>query len=187
MELTNEEKKILLSAARDSIESVYRKKTINEPEYEKHPVLKSHAGAFVTLTEFESLRGCIGYIIGDQPVFKTVCQAAIQASQYDPRFQALREEELDNIEIEISILSEPFPLNSYDEIELGKHGLILEERGRRGLLLPQVPVEHKMNRDEYLDSICQKAGFHKSLWREKQLKLMGFTATVFNESEIIKR
>ncbi len=187
MELTDEEKQLLLSAARDSIESVFKRKTIIEPDYEKHPVLKSHAGAFVTLTEFDSLRGCIGYIIGDQPVFNTVCQAAIQASQYDPRFASVKESELNDIEIEISILSEPFPLNGYDEIELGKHGLILEEKGRRGLLLPQVPIEHKMNRDEYLDSICQKAGFHKDLWKEKQLKLMGFTATVFNENEIIKK
>jgi uncharacterized protein len=186
MDLTYEEKKILLKAARNSIESVFAKIIIGEPDYEKYPVLKSHSGAFVTLTEFETLRGCIGYIIGDQPVFKTVCEAAIQASQNDPRFQPLHKSELKDIKIEISILSEPFPLNNYDEIELGKHGLILEERGRRGLLLPQVPIEHKMNKDQYLDSICQKAGFHKSYWKEKELKLMGFTATVFNEAEIMR-
>ena len=167
MELTKEEKEILLKAARNSIESVFRKIKIDEPDYEKHPVLKSHAGAFVTLTEFESLRGCIGYIIGDQPVFKTVHDAAIQASQNDPRFPSLRESEINDIKIEISILSEPFPLAGYDEIEIGKHGLILEEKGRRGLLLPQVPVEHKMNREQYLDSICQKAGLPKNYWREK--------------------
>ena len=187
MELSIEEKKILLIAARESIRTVFGKGLIAEPDYAKHPVLKSHAGAFVTLTEFEALRGCIGYIIGDQPVFKTVCDAAIHAAQYDPRFQPVRQSELKDIKIEISILSEPFPLKNYDEIELGKHGLILEERGRRGLLLPQVPIEHKMNRDEYLDSICQKAGFHKSYWREKELKLKGFTATVFSEDEMVKK
>jgi uncharacterized protein len=185
MELTKEEKEILIAAARNSIKSIYRKVIINEPDYALYPALKSKAGAFVTLTEYETLRGCIGYIIGDQPVFKTVCEAAIQAAKYDPRFQPVRESELNYIKIEISILSEPFPLNNYDEIELGKHGLILEERGRRGLLLPQVPIEHNMNRDQYLDSICQKAGFHKSYWKEKELKLMAFTATVFNENELV--
>ncbi len=184
MDLNFDEKKILLSAARNSLLSIFEKVTIEKPDYEKHPVLKSHAGAFVTLTEHKKLRGCIGYIIGDQPVFKTVCEAAIQAAQHDPRFSPIREEELKIISLEISILSEPFSLNNYDEIELGKHGLILEERGRRGLLLPQVPIEHKMNKEEYLDAICQKSGLHRSYWREKELKLKGFTATVFSEKEI---
>jgi AmmeMemoRadiSam system protein A len=186
MDLTKEEKEILLCAARVSLQSVFQKVSINEPDYEKYPMLKSHAGAFVTLTEFEALGGCIGYIIGDQPVFKTVCDAAIHAAQYDPRFQPVREVELKDIRLEISILSEPFPLSSYDDIVLGKHGLILEEKGRRGLLLPQVPIEHKMNRDQYLDSICQKAGFPKNYWREKELKLKGFTATVFSENEMVQ-
>ncbi len=81
-------------------------------------------------------------------------------------------------------MSEPFPLKSYDEIKLGVHGLIIEEEGRRGLLLPQVPIEHKMNKEEYLDAICQKAGLPKNLWREKQVNLSGFTATVFSEESI---
>lgn len=183
MNLSLEEKKILLVAARNSISSLFEKISIDKPDYEKYPVLKSKAGAFVTLTEHKQLRGCIGYIIGDQPVFDTVCEAAIQAAKYDPRFSPVVKDELKSISLEISILSEPFPLNSYSEIELGKHGLILEERGRRGLLLPQVPIEHKMNRDEYLDAICQKSGFKRSYWREKKLNLNAFTATVFSEEE----
>ena len=115
-----------------------------------------------------------------------MCEAAVQASQKDPRFSPVRQSELKNLSIEISILSEPFPLKSYDEIEIGKHGLILEEKGRRGLLLPQVPVEHNMNREQYLDSICRKSGFPADYWRTKQLKLSGFTATVFSEEEVNK-
>ncbi len=183
MELSKEEKQLLLTAARISIESLFEKKTLEEPDYEKYPTLKSHAGAFVTLTEFESLRGCVGYIIGDQTVFKTVCEAAVQAAKYDSRFAPVRKQELKDIEIEISILSEPFSLSSYDQIEIGMHGLILNEKGRRGLLLPQVPIEHKMNRDQYLDAICQKSGLPKNYWKEKQLHLEAFTATVFNEEE----
>lgn len=184
MELSGEEKKILLETARNSIKSVFTGQKVNEPDYIEHPIFKSHAGAFVTLTELGSLRGCIGYIISDQPLWQTVCEVAIQASQNDPRFPSVRQSEIRNLEIEISILSEPFPLNSYDEIEIGKHGLILNEKGRRGLLLPQVPVEHHLNRDQYLDAICQKTGFPSGYWRGKFLNLSAFTATVFSESEI---
>lgn len=184
MEPTLEEKKILLETARKSINSVFIQEKILEPDYEKHPIFKSHAGAFVTLTQQGVLRGCIGYIVSDQPLFKTICEAAVQASQNDPRFQQVHQSEIKNLSIEISILSEPFPLKSYDEIEIGKHGLILEEEGRRGLLLPQVPVEHNMNRDQYLDSICRKSGFPADYWRTKQLKLYGFTASVFSEEDV---
>lgn len=184
MEPTIKEKKILLEAARRSINSVFTQEDIPEPNYEKHPLFNSHAGVFVTLTQKGVLRGCIGYIISDQPLFITVCEAAIQASQSDPRFPPIRQSEIESLSIEISILSEPFPLNSYDEIEIGKHGLILEEKGKRGLLLPQVPVEHHMNREQYLDSICRKSGFPAEYWRTKQLRLSGFTASVFSEEEV---
>lgn len=140
MEISLEEKKILLDSARKSIESIFTGEKVEKPDYSKHPIFKSHAGVFVTLTEFGSLRGCIGYIISDQSLWQTVCDTAVHASQNDPRFSSVYRNEIENLEIEISILSEPFPLNSYDEIEIGKHGLILNEKGKRGLLLPQVPV-----------------------------------------------
>lgn len=182
-EPTVEEKKILLETARASIRSVFTGEEIPEPDYEKHPIFKLHAGVFVTLTQFGVLRGCIGYIVSDEPLFRTVCNAAIQASQNDPRFLPVSQSEIKNLSIEISILSEPFPLKSYEEIEIGKHGLILQEKGRRGLLLPQVPVEHRMNREQYLDAICQKAGLAAGYWRSKQLKFNAFTAIVFSEED----
>ncbi|MFA5806041.1 MAG: AmmeMemoRadiSam system protein A [Melioribacteraceae bacterium] len=184
MELSLEEKKILLETALVSIKSVFTGEKIPKPDYRKHPVFNSHAGAFVTLTKTGSLRGCIGYIISDRPLFETVYDAAIQASQNDPRFPSVRQSEIKDLSIEISVLSEPFPLNNYDEIEIGKHGLILEEEGRRGLLLPQVPIEHHMNREQYLDAICQKSGFSPGYWKTKQLKFNAFTATVFCDSSI---
>lgn len=184
MNISLEEKIILLDTARTSIKSVFTGEKIPEPDYKEHPIFKSHAGAFVTLTKSGSLRGCIGYIISDRPLFETVCDAAVQASQNDPRFPSVRQSEIKNLSIEISVLSEPFPLNNYDEIEIGKHGLILEEKGRRGLLLPQVPIEHHMNREQYLDAICQKSGFPAGYWKTKQLKLNAFTATVFCEKDL---
>ena len=182
MEISPEEKRILLEAVRNSIESIFTDAKPPETDYKKYPVFKSKAGAFVTLTQHGNLRGCIGYILSDEPLFKTVCNAALQAAQYDPRFPPLSKHELEGIEIEISLLSEPFPMNNYDEIEIGKHGLILEELGKRALLLPQVPVEHKMNRDQYLSALCQKGGLYSDYWKEKTLNIKMFTATVFSES-----
>lgn len=184
MDLSTEEKKILLEAARNSIATIFNDFEQPTVDYDKYPTLKINAGAFVTLTINKKLRGCIGYIISDQPLFETVCDAAIQAAQNDPRFSPVTLKELDKISIEISILSPPFPLNSYNEIILGKHGLIMEEKGRRGLLLPQVPVEHNLNLNQYLDAICQKTGFPPGYWKQKQLKLSGFTAIIFSEDSI---
>jgi AmmeMemoRadiSam system protein A len=183
MDLTKEEKRILLDAARKSIEAVFTKEEFSEPDFGLYPKLKSKAGAFVTLTIDSNLRGCIGYIIGFQPLFKTVCEAAVQAAFHDPRFNPINEEELDFITLEISVLSEPFAMNNYDEIELGKHGLILEEEGRRGLLLPQVPVEHNMDKDQYLTALCRKAVLPEGLWRERTLNISMFTANVFSEED----
>ncbi len=184
MELTKEEKLILLQTARNSISSLFRKTDDLKFDIKKHPVFNSRAGAFVTLTTNKKLRGCIGYIISDRKLITTIKDAAKQAANADPRFPPLTEKELSKISIELSILSEPFPINSYDEIIIGKHGLILEEGGSRGLLLPQVPIEHKMNREEFLTAICQKSGLHGDYWKERELNLSAFTATVFSESEM---
>lgn len=181
MDLSNEEKKFLLKTARDSIKSLFHKIEIEKPDYSKLPNLKARAGAFVTLTIDKRLRGCIGYITAQEELFNTVKEVAVQSAVYDPRFSPLTESELDMMHIEISVLSEPFPMKSYNEIVLGKHGLIVEEKGRRGLLLPQVPVEHNMSKDEYLSALCQKAGLASYLWKEKTLKISMFTATVFEE------
>lgn len=183
MDISKEEKQILLDAARNTIQSLFEEVELTKPDYKKHPILKSHSGAFVTLTIDDNLRGCIGYIISDEPLFDTVCNAATSAAMHDPRFPQLSRKEFDKIHIEISILSEPFPIESYEDIEVGKHGLILEDEGRRGLLLPQVPIEHNMNRDQYLSALCNKAGFRSDYWQKKQLRLKAFTATVFEEEE----
>jgi AmmeMemoRadiSam system protein A len=182
MNISREEKDILLKAARQSISSLFDRKEPAQPDYQKHPLLKEKLGAFVTLTINHQLRGCIGYIIGREPLFDTICSAAIHASVNDPRFSALKETEFENIHIEISILSEFVPIKSYDEITIGKHGLYLDE-GARGLLLPQVATEHKMNREEFLTAICHKSGLYGEFWKERILNIKVFTAEVFAEEE----
>lgn len=182
MNISDEEKEILLKAARQSISSLFDGKEPEQPDYEKFPSLKEKHGAFVTLTENHQLRGCIGYLIGREPLFDTVCSAAIHAAVNDPRFSPLKKSELDLIRIEISILSEFVPIKSYDEIIIGKHGLYLDEGGG-GLLLPQVATEHKMNRDQFLSALCNKAGFYSEYWKERMLKIKVFTAEIFSEKE----
>ena len=183
MVIADEDKKKLLEEARNSIASIFTGKKLPKLNYDKDHLFNSRKGAFVTLTKKGMLRGCIGYIISSKPLIETVRDAAVQAAIHDPRFPSLDESEMEKIEIEISILSEPFPMNSYDEITLGEHGLILEEMGRRALLLPQVPIEHKMNKEEFLSALCEKAGIYRDYWREKILNIQLFTAMVFSEKE----
>lgn len=180
MDISEDARWILLKAARESIRSVFGDSDIPEPDYEKYPLLKTHKGAFVTLTINSELRGCIGYIIAQQPLFEVVCEAAKQAAFSDPRFPTLKEKELDSIHIEVSLLSDFTSIKNYEEIEIGKHGLLLEEGGR-GLLLPQVAVEHKMNREEFLSAVCRKAGLYSEYWKERQLNIKVFTAEIFSE------
>ena len=183
MNISNEEKRILLRLARNSIKSLYQEIDSSEIAVEDHPILNTHKGAFVTLTINNRLRGCIGYITSNSPLDQTVEDAAVQAAIGDPRFSKLTLDEFNLISIEVSILSEPFPMHNYDEIVLGKHGLILSEGGQRGLLLPQVPIEHRMNKEEYLSALCEKAGFFPDLWRERILNIEMITAVVFSEKE----
>ena len=187
MIISNKEKNLLINIAREAIGTMFDGQSPQRPDGDSFPIFKTKSGVFVTLKLNERLRGCIGYIVSDRLLFDTVNDAAINAAGNDPRFPRLSKAEFEKIDLEISILSEPFPLNSYDEIEIGKHGLIIEEGGHRALLLPQVPVEHKMNRDEYLSALCEKAGFFGDLWKQKKLTLSAFTAEVFSEKELIEK
>ena len=182
MNISQEEKQILLKAARQSIGSLFDGKEPAQPDYDKFPLLKEKLGVFVTLTINHQLRGCIGYIIGREPLFDSICSVAIHAAVNDPRFSALKKSEIDKIHIEISILSEFVPIKSYDEIIIGKHGLYLDEGGG-GLLLPQVATEHKMNSEQFLSALCNKAGFYSEFWNERMLKIKVFTAEIFSEEE----
>lgn len=184
MDLSGEEKLFLLETARNSILNLYEKTDISAPDFERNPILKSKAGAFVTITINSRLRGCIGYIVSDKPLFETVKDAAVQAAVEDPRFPPLTHDEYNKIDLEVSVLSEPFKMNSYDEIVLGKHGLILDDMGRRGLLLPQVPIEHNMDKERYLCAICEKAGLPSFSWQERLLNIEMFTADIFSEKQV---
>jgi AmmeMemoRadiSam system protein A len=183
MDISDQEKKILLKAARESIQSVFEETTSPSPDYSAYPNLKINTGAFVTLTINEKLRGCIGYINSQGTLFETICSAAGQAAFRDPRFRPLSPDELDLVKIEISILSPPESISSYDEIELGTHGLILEETEHRALLLPQVAAKNNLNLNQFLAALCEKAGLPPDYYTMKELNIKVFTASIFSESD----
>lgn len=183
MKLTSQEKELLFAIARNAILNNFVKKEKKVTVPNEFSNLFTKGGAFVTIKIDGRLRGCIGYIQSDTEIYKTVEEAAYQAAFSDPRFPPLTLNEFKEIDLEISLLSEPFALKDYSEIIVGEHGLILEALGRRALLLPQVPVEHKMNKDEYLSALCSKAGLDSNYWKDNKLKLKAFTALVLNEKE----
>ncbi len=141
-------------------------------------------GAFVTLRWDGKLRGCIGQPDAAHGLAETVVQCAITAALRDPRFEPLRAEEIDGLEIEISVTSELRPVRP-EEIELGTHGLVVVSRGRRGLLLPQVAVERNWSVTQFLEATCRKAGLEASAWREPDTKLFAFTAEVFSDAGVL--
>jgi hypothetical protein len=139
-------------------------------------------GAFVTIHTGGELRGCIGRVDADTPLYLAVEQLAVAAATRDPRFEPLRAEELKDTRIEVSVLS-PVRTSAPEEVELGKHGLVVTKGVRRGLLLPQVAVEHGLDRERFLDETCAKAGLPPGAWNEPGTTLQTFTADVFREPE----
>lgn len=145
------------------------------------PQLSQRAGAFVTLSRNGDLRGCIGHIEADQTVWQIVQLMAVSAAQNDPRFEPIGSDELDDLEVEISVLSPLRRISSIDEIVAGKHGLMLTKGFYRGLLLPQVASERGWDRETFLEATCEKAGLPFGAWRKGAI-IEIFTALVFNKT-----
>ncbi|HET7105263.1 MAG TPA: AmmeMemoRadiSam system protein A [Candidatus Acidoferrum sp.] len=144
-------------------------------------IFAERRGLFVTLHVEKKLRGCIGMIEGQMTLGETVARCAADAALHDPRFSRLRAEEMGGLEIEISLLTPPQPLRP-DEVEIGIHGLLVERGTRRGLLLPQVAVEHRLSREQFLAETCMKAGLPREAWKEPETKLSGFQCEIIAEA-----
>jgi AmmeMemoRadiSam system protein A len=138
-------------------------------------------GAFVTLLWRGELRGCLGRLEPDAPLVETVADLAAIVSDSDPRFEPVADHELPEIEIEISVLTPEREVQSIVEIEIGRHGLIVEQGARRGLLLPQVAEEHRWDGATFVSHTCLKAGLPADAWRHGA-RLLVFEAQVFSES-----
>ncbi len=147
-------------------------------------ILSQPAGAFVTLRRGGQLRGCIGQLEAIEPMVQVVAHCAMAAALEDPRFEPLSPDELPSIEIEVSVLSALWPLRP-EEIDVGKHGLLISLGGTRGVLLPQVAAEHRWTRERFLEETCTKGGLERHAWKNPATRIQGFTAEVFSEADAV--
>ncbi len=179
--LNASEKKRLLEIARFAIESYL--KTGRKPEIKaSEPNLLKAGGAFVTLNEKGQLRGCIGNMSANTPLYVTVRDMAIEAATEDPRFSSLKADELNKIKIEVSVLSPLEKVNSAEDIQLGKHGVLVRRGFNSGVFLPQVATETGWSKEEFLTNLCtQKAGLEANAWKDKSTDIYVFSAQVFSE------
>jgi AmmeMemoRadiSam system protein A len=174
--------RFLLALARDTIQRRLNGAPLPSPE-PNDPILLEPRGAFVTLKIDGRLRGCIGHVIGVAPLWRAVRDNAIAAAFEDPRFAPLEVDELPHTHIEISALT-PLRRVDFDEVIVGRDGILLEEGAARGLLLPQVAVEYGWDRETFLDHTCRKAGLGAGCWRHPETVISVFSAQVFGEEEL---
>jgi AmmeMemoRadiSam system protein A len=128
------------------------------------------------------LRGCVGYALPIAPLHRAVAETACAAAFDDSRFSPVTREEAPRLEVSLSVLSHLFPIHP-DTVEVGRHGLLISQGARRGLLLPQVPTEQNWDRKTFLQQTCQKAGLPLEAWR-KDATIEAFTAEVFADSDV---
>jgi hypothetical protein len=145
--------------------------------------LDQDRGAFVTLKKHGQLRGCIGYIAPMKPLCLTVRDVAIAAALEDSRFRPVEFRELPELEYEVSVLSPLRRVTDIKQIKVGEHGLVIRRGNREGLLLPQVPVEQRWDRQTLLEQTCLKAGLPPDAWRDETTDIFMFTALVFGEQK----
>jgi len=181
-EISDDDKKTMLKIARATLESYIREgKT---PQFNiTSEYLKKPGAAFVTLEVHHQLRGCIGHVIAQEPLWMCIRDMAIAASSQDPRFPKVTPDEVANVDIEVSVLTPPVKVNDINEIEVGKHGLIISRSFYRGLLLPQVATEYGWDRMTFLEQTCRKAGLPPDAWK-KGATIEKFSAIVFNEGQL---
>jgi uncharacterized protein len=177
-EYSQSEREELLQLARRTIESTLRNQQFSYKPSCTH--LCEMRGAFTTLHLGGKLRGCVGYVLPVYPLFETIADNAAAAAFKDSRFNPVTLSEVPQLQIEISVLSQLSPIAPEDVI-LGLHGLVVSLGTRRGLLLPQVPIEWNWDRDTFLAQTCRKAGLAADAWKQGAV-LEAFTAEIFGDS-----
>ena len=177
--LTRQEKETLLTIARKSVESSVKERRPFEASAAESAPLAQERGAFVTLTENGQLRGCIGYVAPLKPLYITVRDVAALAALKDSRFHPVAAGELGRLEYEISVLSPLRRVLDVQEIQVGRHGLLIRKGNNEGLLLPQVASEEKWDRTTFLEQTCYKAGLARHAWQDADADIFRFTALVF--------
>jgi uncharacterized protein len=186
---SDEDGKLAVKIARAVVESHVKKE--KTPEFDVPKIFEQKSGVFVTLTTYpeDELRGCIGYPEPIMPLIDAIKDSAISASSRDPRFPAVRPNELKKIKVEVSLLTPPVeicvdkPSKFVECVKVGEDGLIVQRSWARGLLLPQVPIEWGWDTEEFLCQTCIKAGLTPDSWLQEGTKLFKFQAEVFSESK----
>jgi AmmeMemoRadiSam system protein A len=178
-EFSQEERSLLLRLAHESIISALENREISLEPPTAH--LAEARGAFTSIYLDSHLRGCVGYVLPIGPVYRAVAETARAAAFEDSRFHRVTLEEAQHLQIELSILSPPRPIPA-EEVEIGRHGLLITAGFRRGLLLPQVPIEHQWDRVTFLEQTCRKAGLPTNAW-QTGATIEAFTAEVFGDKQ----
>lgn len=178
---TAEEKKELLDLVRETIKKYLANGSKKYPET-PNDKFKEKRGVFVTLHNHGDLRGCIGYPLPVKPLIEAVVDNAISSATEDHRFASVTLDEMDEIDIEISILTVPKKVKSHEEIVVGRDGIIVSKGYMKGLLLPQVPVEQGWDLEQYISWGCRKAGLPDDEWK-KGVEIETFEGIVFGEKE----
>jgi AmmeMemoRadiSam system protein A len=179
-EFSLEERTQLLQLAHQSIVSALDKREISLSPPTPH--LAEPRGVFTTLYYRGDLRGCVGYVVPVSPLYRTVAETARGAAFDDSRFSQVTRDEVDDLQVSLSILSRPEPIQP-QAVQIGRHGLMVRFGANRGLLLPQVPVEHGWDRVTFLEQTCRKAGLPANAW-QTGAQLEAFTAEVFGDDRV---
>jgi AmmeMemoRadiSam system protein A len=187
-EFSLDQRRILLRIAHEAILSVLERRALPEAP-PLSPGLSDPRGVFTTLYLRgdlrgdlpRQLRGCVGYAVPIAPLYRAVAETARAAAFEDSRFLPVTKEEALNLEVSLSVLSRLFPIHP-EAVEVGRHGLVISDGGRRGLLLPQVSVENGWDRETFLEQTCRKAGLPPDAWR-KNATIEAFTAEIFADAE----
>ena len=177
--LPPEEQTLLLQIAREAITSFLQTGTVPQCK-EESQLLQDKRGCFVSIKSNDRLRGCIGNFIAEKPLCQLVQEMAVCAATKDPRFYPMGKEDLNNYQLEISVLSPLQKISSVEEIEVGQHGLYLEKNFCRGVLLPQVAVEYGWDRETFLNQTSIKAGMKPDEWKEGA-EIYIFSAEILKE------
>lgn len=176
----------LIDLARESISSFFNKSTVDLTKYSEYD---EHSGVFVTLYKNGNLRGCVGYLAVKLPLYDSIYRLARDAAFNDQRFDPLTVDELNDLTIEISILTKPERIlvkrsaDYLSKIEIGQDGLIVENSGRSGVLLPHVFVENNCDALQAIEMTCQKAGLHAHAWKDTDTNISKFKSKIIKEKK----
>ena len=184
--ISNSDGKILVKMAR-TVVTKYLTNNTKILDHDFKEKFSFNAGVFVTINDKSGLRGCIGYPLAVKKLSDALTDAAISASTDDPRFPSIRQNELNDLVFEVTVLTSPEEISTsspdeiIQEIKIGRDGLIIEKDSQSGLLLPQVPVEYNWSVVDFLNHTCHKAGLPNGSWKDKDTKISKFQGIIFRE------